>query len=127
MRTAKRSRTKTTPLLLRESAMARKLSQITDATVAVLLSKLGFGSAKQQLLRWYLPADGTDLSLAYDRAIAAGQRTLRIPEGSWTWSTPKDYVSGLKIIGDDEIKTSGVGGTKITANNGFLKNDNTTR
>lgn len=107
--------------------MARKLSQITDATVAVLLSKLGFGSAKQQLLRWALPADGTDLSLAYDRAIAAGQRTLRIPEGSWTWSTPKDYVSGLKIIGDDEIKTSGVGGTKITANNGFLKNDNTTR
>lgn len=104
-----------------------KLSQLADNSVTALMSKLGFGSAKQQLLRYVQAGDGTDLSLAYDRAIAAGARTLRIPEGSWTWSTPKDYVSGLKIIGDDEIKTSGVGGTKITANNGFLKNDNTTR
>lgn len=104
-----------------------KLSQLADSSVTALLSKLGFGSAKQQLLRWVLPADGTDLSLAYARAIAAGQRTIRLPEGEWDWLSPQNYVSGLKFIGDDEIKTSGVGGTKINAPNGFLKNDNTTR
>lgn len=104
-----------------------KLSQLTENSVNALMSKLGFGAAKQSLLRWVEAGDGTDLSLAYDRAIAAGRRTLRLPEGEWDWSAPKNYVSGLKFIGDDEIKTSGVGGSKINAPNGFLKNDNTTR
>lgn len=104
-----------------------KISQLAEASVTAIAVKLGFGTAKQSLLRYVQVGDGTDLSLAYDRAIAAGALTLRIPEGNYTWSAPKDYVSGLKLIGDDEIKTSGVGGSKITAPNGFLKNDNTTR
>lgn len=104
-----------------------KLSQLADNSVTALMSKLGFGTAKQSLLRYVQAGDGTDLSLAYDRAIADGRRTLRLPEGTWDWSAPKDYVSGLKFIGDEEIKTSGVGGSKINAPNGFLKNDNTTR
>src|ERR1051325_9396936 len=105
-----------------------KVSQLNDATVTALSVRLGMGSAKQYLHRWWQASDGTDLSLAYDRAIAAGQRTLRIAEGNWTWSTPKDYVNGLRIIGEgDVIRSSGVGGTKITAPNGFLKNNDTTR
>lgn len=107
--------------------MAVKLSQLGEASVIALLSRLGFGTAKQSLLRYVQAGDGGDLSLAYDRAIAAGARTLRLPEGSYTWSAPKNYVSGLKFVGDEEIKTGGVGGTKINAPNGFLKNDNTTR
>lgn len=105
-----------------------KVSQLNDATATALSVRLGMGSAKQYLHRWWQSSDGTDLSLAYDRAIAAGQRTLRIAEGNWTWSTPKDYVTGLRIIGEgDVVRSGGVGGTKITAPNGFLKNDNTTR
>ena len=104
-----------------------KLSQMAESSVSAIATKLGFGSAKRSILRYVEAADGGDLSLAYDRAIAAGARTLWIPEGSYTWSSPKNYVQGLKIVGDEEIKTSGVGGAKINAPNGFLKNDNTTR
>lgn len=104
-----------------------KVSQLNDATVTALMVRMGMGSPKRFLPRWAQPADGTDLSLAYDRAIAGGQLTLEIPEGNWTWSTPKNYVQGLMIVGAKPMKSSPVGGTRITAPSGFLKNADTTR
>jgi len=107
--------------------MAIKLSQLSDTSVNALLSKLGFGTTKQSILRHYQTSDGSNWSLAVNRAIAAGVTKIIFPEGSYTLATPIDYVSGLILEGEKEMKTSAVGGSRITANAGFIKNANTTR
>src|SRR5688572_13735074 len=104
-----------------------KISQLNDASKNALRTILGMGLNKSSLLLHYLPADGSNWSLTLARGIATGQRYFTIPEGSYTFSTPVDYVSGLVIEGEKEMKSSAVGGTRITANAGWLKNDNTTR
>lgn len=104
-----------------------KVSQLNDATRSALRAILGMGQNKSSLLLHYLTADGSNWSLALARGIATGQRYFTIPEGSYTFSTPVDYVQGLVIEGEKEMKSSEVGGSKITANAGWLKNDNTTR
>lgn len=104
-----------------------KISQLGDASKNALRTLLGMGLTKQSLLLHYLTADGSNWSLALARGIATGQRYFTIPEGSYTFSTPVDYVQGLVIEGEKEMKSSEVGGSKIIANAGWLKNDNTTR
>lgn len=94
---------------------------------SVLRALLGLGPVEDSILLYWQQGDGTDYSIAYDRAIAAGVRTLMIPEGEYDWLTPRNYVNGVQILGPKEMKTSGVTGAKINAPNGFLKNANTTR
>lgn len=104
-----------------------KLSQLADASVNAIRSKLGMGLNKNSLLLHYQTADGADYSPALNRGIAAGIRYFYLPEGDYPFLTPVNYVQGLVIEGAKEMKTSGVGGSKIYASAGFLKNDNTTR
>lgn len=104
-----------------------RISALSENGTTALMGRMGMGTSKTWLPRWALTSDGTDLSLAYARAIAAGQLTLQIPEGNYTWSTPQDYVQGLVLTGAKPMKSSPVGGTRISAPNGFLKNPTTTR
>lgn len=76
--------------------------------------------------RYYQTGDGSNWSPALTRALA-DSACVYFPQGSYTFSTPVDYIQGMVLIGAKEMKTSGVGGTRITANNGFVKNSDTTR
>ena len=98
-----------------------------EVTAAAVRGVLGLAPVADSLVAWKESGDGTDLSAAYGRAVAAGVRTLYVPEGAHTWAAPQNYVQGVSIIGAKPMKTSGITGSKITANAGFLKNDNTTR
>ena len=76
--------------------------------------------------RFYQNTDGSDWLPALNRALAVSPH-VEFPAGSYNFSGPADYIQGMQLTGPKEVKTSAVGGARITANNGFIKNDNTTR
>lgn len=76
--------------------------------------------------KFYETADGSNWSPALNRALAVSPH-VDFPAGSYTFVTPVNYIQGMVLTGAKEMKSSAVGGTRITANAGWLKNDNTTR
>lgn len=76
--------------------------------------------------RFYETADGSNWSPALNRALAVSPH-VDFPAGNYTFATPVDYIQGMVLTGPKEMKSSAVGGARITANAGWLKNANTTR
>lgn len=78
------------------------------------------------ILSFYDVADGADYSPALTRALAA-HSWVYIPAGTWNFASIVDVPNNARIHGVGSVFSDDIGGTRITANNGFLRNPTTTR